>query len=228
MKVEIDVDYCIAQYESGKTIREIADELGCAWNTVQRRMIKRGVKIRNRGKRQLYCPYIFLALAEMGMSYYDIERLTGVNHSNVSTHLQKIGYRRGKGRTAKQMKTCAVCGERFEATKPNALYCGPRCKERAHGYDHIKRAKLYGAAWEKGITLDKLIERDGNVCYICGKTCDKNDQRWGCYGPDYPTQDHVVPLSKGGAHTWDNVRLSCASCNCVTKREKTINEIDVV
>jgi 5-methylcytosine-specific restriction endonuclease McrA len=27
------------------------------------------------------------------------------------------------------------------------------------------------------------------------------------------TQDHVVPLSKGGSHTWGNIVPSCASCN---------------
>lgn len=25
--------------------------------------------------------------------------------------------------------------------------------------------------------------------------------------------DHMIPLSRGGAHTWDNLALSCARCN---------------
>lgn len=25
--------------------------------------------------------------------------------------------------------------------------------------------------------------------------------------------DHIVPLAKGGAHTWDNIRMICKSCN---------------
>lgn len=40
-----------------------------------------------------------------------------------------------------------------------------------------------------------------------------NDKRWGDYGPDYPTIDHIVPLSKGGPHLWSNVQVACAECN---------------
>lgn len=40
---------------------------------------------------------------------------------------------------------------------------------------------------------------------------------WTCaYCGDYlinPTQDHVIPLSKGGKHTMDNVVPACKSCN---------------
>ena len=29
----------------------------------------------------------------------------------------------------------------------------------------------------------------------------------------YPTVDHIVPLSKGGTHTWNNVQLAHMACN---------------
>lgn len=41
-------------------------------------------------------------------------------------------------------------------------------------------------------------------------------------GPDYPTIDHVIPLSKGGSHTWDNVKVACGECNCVVKGAKVL------
>lgn len=31
--------------------------------------------------------------------------------------------------------------------------------------------------------------------------------------PEYLTQDHVIPLSKGGTHTPDNVIPACVECN---------------
>ena len=71
-------------------------------------------------------------------------------------------------------------------------------------------------------SLDKLIDRDGLACYLCGKTCTKEDKRWGTFGPDYPTIDHVIPLSKGGSHTWDNVKVACGECNCVVKGAKVL------
>lgn len=116
---------------------------------------------------------------------------------------------------------CPVCGRKFRSSNPSVVYCSSRCRNRHKGYsDHVLRAKMYGVEYDRSITLDKLIERDGLTCYLCGKTCDTSDKRWGSFGPDYPTIDHIVPLSKGGAHTWDNVRVACGKCNCVIKRDE--------
>lgn len=75
---------------------------------------------------------------------------------------------------------------------------------------HYKRARLRGAPAEIGITLPKLIKRDGLTCAICGLPC--------FYGGDYladlyPTIDHIVPISKGGGHIWSNVQLAHRLCN---------------
>ena len=38
-------------------------------------------------------------------------------------------------------------------------------------------------------------------------------KEWGSFGPTYPTLDHIIPLAKGGTHTWNNVQCACAMCN---------------
>lgn len=64
------------------------------------------------------------------------------------------------------------------------------------------------------ITLKKLVERDGLKCAICGKVCDWNDHSWSKYsGPMYPSIDHIVPMAKGGPHTWENVQVAHIICN---------------
>lgn len=72
------------------------------------------------------------------------------------------------------------------------------------------------------INLKELYNRDNGVCWICGKLCDYNDKeyrvsekghRYLATGPNYPSVDHVIPLSKGGAHTWNNVKLAHKRCN---------------
>lgn len=32
-------------------------------------------------------------------------------------------------------------------------------------------------------------------------------------GDNYPSVDHIVPLAKGGLHSWDNVQLAHFKCN---------------
>ena len=75
---------------------------------------------------------------------------------------------------------------------------------------YYARAKRLGLPREVGISLKKLIKRDGLSCAICGLPC--------IYGGDYlsdlyPSIDHIVPLSRGGGHTWSNVQVAHRICN---------------
>lgn len=121
---------------------------------------------------------------------------------------------------------CPECGARFRSPYPQQLYCSARCRSKRKGYsDHETRAKKFGVKFDRSITLGGLIRRDGLDCYICGKTCDPSDKRWGSFGPDYPTIDCVVALKNGGSFTWDNVRVACGECNCARKGAKDVSEL---
>ena len=48
-----------------------------------------------------------------------------------------------------------------------------------------------------------LFLRDNMTCQYCGRT-PPNDEL---------TIDHIIPRSRGGKTTWDNVVLACARCN---------------
>lgn len=112
---------------------------------------------------------------------------------------------------------CPVCGK--ETT--NRVYCSPKCAKRVENHQrYVKRyAKVKNAIKDKGITLNKLVIRDKGICHICGKPCDYADYRIenGAFiaGYDYPSIDHVVPLSMGGLHSWDNVKLAHLLCNSI-------------
>jgi hypothetical protein len=46
-------------------------------------------------------------------------------------------------------------------------------------------------------------------CVYCPETC------WRCQRRKHAlTQDHVIPLSRGGSHTFQNIVPACKSCNC--------------
>ena len=110
---------------------------------------------------------------------------------------------------------CAVCGTQFTG-HGNRLYCSKRCKDivcRGRREKRLQKAETDGA-----VKIKAVYERDNGICYICGRKCDFNDWgvskigRWTA-GSTYPTIDHVVPISKGGNDTLDNVRLACWKCN---------------
>lgn len=62
-------------------------------------------------------------------------------------------------------------------------------------YVHVPRD-----AHRRKITRRAVFARDGWACQYCGARTNL-------------TVDHVVPRSKGGSSTWDNIVASCAPCN---------------
>lgn len=50
----------------------------------------------------------------------------------------------------------------------------------------------------------------GWVCHLCGEGISRHAGK-----DDWMkvTLDHVIPLSRGGTHTWDNVRPAHRKCN---------------
>lgn len=118
---------------------------------------------------------------------------------------------------------CPSCGRRFRDANPSKLYCSSRCRNASRASGYSDRAKRFGVECDPSITLDAALLRFGSTCYLCGKVCTKEDKSWGSFGRDYPTIDHVIPMSKGGSHTWDNVRIACGECNSI-KGAKVIDD----
>lgn len=55
-----------------------------------------------------------------------------------------------------------------------------------------------------------VIKRDGRWC----RYCDIEVSEWfGDGHPQFLTLDHVIPLSRGGMGTADNLVVACSSCN---------------
>ncbi|MCF0057725.1 HNH endonuclease [Dyadobacter sp. CY356] len=50
------------------------------------------------------------------------------------------------------------------------------------------------------MTRHNIFKRDGNRCQYCGTH-------------DHLTLDHVMPKSRGGKTTWDNLATACKRCN---------------
>lgn len=114
---------------------------------------------------------------------------------------------------------CKECGALFVPVNGyNKTYCSDKCRRRAN--NNHKDRRLKGVSQDASITLRKVYEKAAGVCYLCGGMCDWDDietREDGTMvaGDRYPSIDHVNPISLGGTHTWDNVRLAHRWCNTV-------------
>ncbi len=120
---------------------------------------------------------------------------------------------------------CKRCGRMFETERKDKIFCSDICSKRYRNSTHWNRRRAYKKnAMEDGdIHIKLLYQREDGICYLCGKKCDWNDCKTinGVFisGNNYPSIDHVIPLSKGGKHSWDNVRLAHRICN-IHKRDR--------
>lgn len=95
-------------------------------------------------------------------------------------------------------------------------FCSDGCRKKAKNRKTDKR--IPKAQIVDDIALKRLYKRDKGICYICGCKCDWNSwnvsDKGNKYPGDlYPTIEHIIPVSEGGLHSWDNVRLACWKCN---------------
>lgn len=116
------------------------------------------------------------------------------------------------------MSVCPCCGNLFIPVG-NMKYCSSACAKRINNAIKKDRRirKIKHVVVDKNITIQRLYERDNGRCYLCGRVCDwsaceDKDGAFIAYD-NYPSIDHVIPLSKGGLHAWDNVKLACRGCN---------------
>lgn len=74
----------------------------------------------------------------------------------------------------------------------------------------------YGALGGDFIEYKIVFERDSGICGICSEVVDATLSRRSRLGG---TIDHIMPLSRGGRHTYQNVQLAHKGCNSA-KRDK--------
>jgi 5-methylcytosine-specific restriction endonuclease McrA len=73
-------------------------------------------------------------------------------------------------------------------------------------YDRIPRAKVR-------FSRHNIYTRDNNTCQYCGRQLPRTELNL----------DHVIPRSRGGRTTWDNVVCCCIDCN-IAKGARTLEQ----
>lgn len=93
-------------------------------------------------------------------------------------------------------KQCCKVNRALEAVRK-------RDKKSKISVRQIQRAKGLGVKWHSDITLVGVFKKYRGMCHLC--------HLW--VVPKQASLDHILPFSKGGDHTHDNVGLSHLKCN---------------
>ena len=115
---------------------------------------------------------------------------------------------------------CQGCGVQFtsEYGSKARIFCSMPCgarhqkrkRRRQYGSDnHRRRARRYGVPYEP-VAKQRVFERDGWRCRLCGGRILRDKA---CPHPRSPSLDHIVPMARGGGHTYDNVQAAHFLCN---------------
>jgi hypothetical protein len=82
----------------------------------------------------------------------------------------------------------------------------------SEGLTETREGRASGRHISRDVML-KVVRRDGQVCQICHQPVPDNQVEF----------DHVIPFSRGGPATPDNLRVACRSCN--RKKRDSLGEL---
>jgi 5-methylcytosine-specific restriction endonuclease McrA len=114
-----------------------------------------------------------------------------------------------------QERKCAICGKvYYKAYGRNGPrnVCSIECQKRRLYLERRKRKAQRKNQMKNGERVDIkiLLERDNYKCGICNKRVNANYNWEDQYAA---TIDHIIPLSLGGEHTYQNTRIAHNICN---------------
>lgn len=122
-------------------------------------------------------------------------------------------------------KICKECSTLFKGHKAS-VYCNPRCAKKAtNRVSRSKRKALERSVRAEAVNPLIVFERCEWHCQRCGTHTPSHLR--GQHKPNSPELDHIVPLSKGGEHSYANTQLLCRKCNAF-KTDKLTTELCLV
>lgn len=109
-------------------------------------------------------------------------------------------------------RNCKECGSAFVARNSRGAFCSPTCslKDQRRTARRKRRAQIKGARTEP-VNPTTVFNRDSWTCQLCGASTPK----WarGTCDDCAPELDHIVPLARGGEHSYKNTQCLCRGCN---------------
>lgn len=207
----IDTVQIVERYSEGESISHIAKDLHHDFRTVKGALVGTGVCLRGRSEA------VALGFKRVGRPGADAEREKKRKADWQRENAGRLNRKRRERRAADPSVREREASQR-RARRPLARREKRRWRrENPDAFRAEKarrRARLVGA--EGNVTPEEWaarLEEFGNLCAYCGKDLG-----------DSPTQDHFVPLSKGGSHKIENIVPACGPCNSKKGDRLLINE----
>lgn len=134
---------------------------------------------------------------------------------NTLRHRQQKAIRNREAKVRRlAQRVCLFCGKRaierdgtLAWSGRRTIFCSSLCGREYHRWSREERMR--GAIIEP-VDIAVLLERDGGICQLCRKPVGKGRRR---FAANYPTIDHIVPISRGGEHSYRNTQLAHRRCN---------------
>lgn len=133
---------------------------------------------------------------------------------------------------APEVKQCRCCGESyspaFTGGRPSE-YCSSSCLSLVQMATR-RTSKLKRKAAKRAVTVEtvdpiKVFDRDKWKCQLCGIKTPKAKR--GTYDGNAPELDHIVPLAKGGEHSYRNTQCACRRCNGL-KSDRPLGQLRLI
>ncbi len=110
---------------------------------------------------------------------------------------------------------CEGCNEDFMAWGSHVdgltFTCSTRCQRRRNKAIGFNRRNVAYPHW------CKVANATGSMdCWLCGFPTDPSDfvqKDYFIVGPEYPSVDHIIPVSKGGTGEMTNLKIAHMMCN---------------
>jgi len=129
---------------------------------------------------------------------------------------------------ARSIRKCKCCNLAFspEYGDKRAVYCSMACRNKHAG----RISKAVRRARKKGVNAEtvnpfKVFNRDGWKCQLCGASTPRKQR--GKNEHNSPELDHIIPLSKGGEHSYRNTQCLCRRCN-ISKSDRALGQLLLV
>lgn len=152
------------------------------------------------GVRELYCSVNCQAKASFECLVCGVEYVAGLSESYINDPLRIL-------------RLEGICSDECLP-----IYKSEKLIDAKYVGGAKSRASKYGVEFDYTITRRNVFEKDQGKCYLCEIETHLEQLSDG-YNPKLSTVDHVIPISKGGPHTWENVRNCCLKCN-ITKHDR--------